>query len=353
MTQSTTVFDALPSGNVKAAMNAAGAKSSDLWMVPVKNLRTAPGFNVRQRTPAYEAKVAWLTGQMVANGYMREAPMSGYVVKENATDIIYITAGHRRFEAVHRAIEAGAAIERVPVITHPAGTSVEDLTVKLVTENSGEPLSPMEIAFVCKRLQGYGLDEKDISHRLGYTITYVKQLFELLAAPKPVRDMVEKGQVSATLASEVVRKKGKAAAQALADGVQKAREKGKTRATKKDVLPASEKAQPPTFDFLAHLRRQVEFSARTFGPGARSDGVVQHIAKELDEIRADPTDLIEWIDVVILALDGAWRAGYTPEQIVDALQAKQSRNESRTWPDWRTADPNKPIEHDRSIPQPT
>lgn len=347
MTQSTTVFDALPAGNVKAAMNAAGAKSSDLWMVPVKNLRTAPGFNVRQRTPEYEAKVAWLTGQMVANGYMREAPMSGYVVKENATDIIYITAGHRRFEAVHRAIEAGAAIERVPVITHPAGTSVEDLTVKLVTENSGEPLSPMEIAFVCKRLQGYGLDEKDISHRLGYTITYVKQLFELLAAPKPVRDMVEKGQVSATLASEVVRKKGNAAAQALADGVQKAREKGKTRATKKDVLPDSEKARPPTFDFLAHLRRQFDLCERTFGPESRCDGFV-HVVKPWNELWGDPTDGSDWIDVMLAAIDGAWRTGFTPEQIVSALQEQQLMNESRT--DWRTSDPDKTIEHDRAIP---
>lgn len=44
------------------------------------------------------------------------------------------------------------------------------------------------------------------------------------------------------------------------------------------------------------------------------------------------------------------RAGYTPEQIVAALVAKQEKNESRQWPDWRTAEPGKAIEHLRGEP---
>ena len=107
-------------------------------------------------------------------------------------------------------------------------------------------------------------------------------------------------------------------------------------------------AEPVAFDFAAHLARQAAWSARTFGPGSRAAGVVDHIRKELTEIEADPGDLKEWIDVVILALDGAWRSGATPAEIVAALAAKQEKNEGRSWPDWRTADPSKAIEHDRS-----
>lgn len=102
------------------------------------------------------------------------------------------------------------------------------------------------------------------------------------------------------------------------------------------------------FDILAHLQRQREFSERTFGPGARTAGVCDHIRKELKEIEANPVDLTEWIDVVILALDGAWRAGGSPQQIIDAIVAKQTKNEGRTWPDWRTVPADKAIEHDRS-----
>ena len=104
----------------------------------------------------------------------------------------------------------------------------------------------------------------------------------------------------------------------------------------------------PGFDLVAHLERQRAFSLKTFGPGARTLGVTDHISKELDEIRADPTDIREWVDVIILAFDGAWRAGWEPTEIVKAIVAKQAKNETRAWPDWRTADPNKAIEHDRS-----
>lgn len=99
------------------------------------------------------------------------------------------------------------------------------------------------------------------------------------------------------------------------------------------------------FDLLGHIRQQIDFSVRTFGPGDRTSGIVDHILKELREIEAAPGDTEEWIDVMILAIDGAWRSGATAEQIVETLRLKQLKNESRTWPDWRTAEPGKAIEH--------
>ena len=98
----------------------------------------------------------------------------------------------------------------------------------------------------------------------------------------------------------------------------------------------------------AYLAHQREWSLATFGPGDRLRGVLDHIRKELQEIEADPTDVNEWIDVVILALDGAWRAGWEPQEIIDAIVAKQARNEAREWPDWRTMSANEAIEHIRT-----
>lgn len=97
-----------------------------------------------------------------------------------------------------------------------------------------------------------------------------------------------------------------------------------------------------------HLAHQREWSERTFGPGPRTKGVLDHIRKELQEIEDDPSDLREWVDVVILALDGAWRAGWQPQEIINAIKAKQAKNEARTWPDWRTMSADQAIEHDRS-----
>jgi hypothetical protein len=103
---------------------------------------------------------------------------------------------------------------------------------------------------------------------------------------------------------------------------------------------------------VARIARQREFSEKTFGPGSRAKGVVAHIRKELAEIEADPTDVTEWVDVATLAFDGAWRAGYSPEEIAAAWDAKYARNVARIWPDWRTRSPDEPIEHDRSADRP-
>ena len=67
-----------------------------------------------------------------------------------------------------------------------------------------------------------------------------------------------------------------------------------------------------------------------------------------DDAAAGVPTLPEWVDVIILGFDGAWRSGATPEQIVAAIVEKQTKNEGRKWPDWRTADRGKAIEHDRS-----
>lgn len=101
------------------------------------------------------------------------------------------------------------------------------------------------------------------------------------------------------------------------------------------------------YDLIAHLFRQRRFSEKTFGPGVRTHGILDHIRKELAEIDADPMDLEEWVDVVLLALDGAWRIGAAPWVIAQAIEAKLSKNEQRNWPDWRTQPLHQAIEHVR------
>jgi len=81
-----------------------------------------------------------------------------------------------------------------------------------------------------------------------------------------------------------------------------------------------------------YVQRQEEWSSRTFGHGPRTLGVTRHIEKEIAEIRENPHDLSEWVDVVILALDGYWRHGGDPREIMKHLTAKQEKNFARQWP---------------------
>lgn len=111
-------------------------------------------------------------------------------------------------------------------------------------------------------------------------------------------------------------------------------------------------------DLKQHLIRQMAFSHATFGPGTRTNGVVDRIRKELAEVLEANGSADEWVDVVILGLDGLTRqlaycngARRDPETVADIassmIRGKQTRNEARQWPDWRTASADKAIEHVR------
>lgn len=99
---------------------------------------------------------------------------------------------------------------------------------------------------------------------------------------------------------------------------------------------------------VEYIKRQWAWSKETFGPALRTRGIIDHITKELREVEAKPHDLSEWVDIVILAMDGFWRHGGKPEDLLPAMQAKQDKNFARKWPDWRTVPEGKAIEHDRS-----
>lgn len=91
-------------------------------------------------------------------------------------------------------------------------------------------------------------------------------------------------------------------------------------------------------DFLDYISRQKSWSYQTFGEGFRTMGIASHIVTELLEVMDDmlkgefESAKEEWIDVVILGLDGAYRMGMTPQEIADLLESKQVKNLNRRWP---------------------
>lgn len=96
------------------------------------------------------------------------------------------------------------------------------------------------------------------------------------------------------------------------------------------------------YDYLA---RQQDWFLKTFGPGVRDEGMIKHIEKELKEIREAPGDVEEWVDVIILGIEGALRNAKSVDEVVRCLVMKQNKNIARDWPDWRKADIDQPIEH--------
>lgn len=115
-------------------------------------------------------------------------------------------------------------------------------------------------------------------------------------------------------------------------------------------------------DFQNLVHKAAAFSRATFGPGERTEGVIDHMTKEFKEILSEDTPggrAEEWVDEVILAIDGLTRAlqaddsnkslDWVASDAVAMITAKYNKNEMRNWPDWRTADPNKAIEHVKGV----
>ena len=96
----------------------------------------------------------------------------------------------------------------------------------------------------------------------------------------------------------------------------------------------------------ADLENVRKWSLETFGPGLRTKGIIDHIKREFLEIQERPESL-EWIDVIVLGFDGALRAGYEPQTVLDALKEKWAVNFKRKWPDWQNYSEDEAIEHVR------
>lgn len=242
-------------GGVKEIMKGLGASSSDLWKVPPKDLHVMENLNVRVQDKSYTTKVEAIAQSIMDEGFHPDQPI-GVFVHEGK---LYVSSGHRRRDAALLAIEKGADLEFVPVVVKPRSTSIQDLTAELVTANNGEPLTAYELACVCKRLVNFQWDTKKIASRLGISVTYADQLLTLMGAPMDLLALVHEGKMAAGTAHDLFKKHGAKVMEAATKAVDTAKEKGREKATAKDVEGAKlkralNKNDPTMFEVLRELR---------------------------------------------------------------------------------------------------
>ena len=287
-TKALTSFNAeLTQGPTRNAMKAAGASSRDLWMVDASLIVVIDGFNPRIHDDKYEQHVETIKNSMLQTGYDLSKPLTGYVGSDNK---IYLTDGHTRLTAYNRAIAEGLEATPLPVVPKDKGTSMEDLTIGLVVSNNGKPLTSYEIAIVCKRLSTtYHRTAKEIAAVLHISDKYVGQLLDLAAAPVAIREMVQNGEISASLAIEMLAKHKDGATEAIQAAVGKAGAAGKAKVTKRSTVSPEE----------LRLKREKKLAHRLFAAlellladKKIIEVIDEEIYKELDTIlfEANKTD---------------------------------------------------------------
>lgn len=213
----------------------------DFYFVDPQQLKIEPDYNVRDlSTPDAMDRLDELKRSIIANGV--RVPLE---VRLDGDDI-FIVAGHRRHAATMLAISEGHDIKAIPVIPEPKGRNDAERTLDLVVSNSGEPLAPLEMAEVVRRLLAFGWPEAQIAQRLGWkSIGTVKHYVDMLEMPAEVQGMVKRNEVSATTAVKEVRKNGATAAvETLREAKTIATEAGKTKVTDKSVKAVTQQRKP-------------------------------------------------------------------------------------------------------------
>ncbi len=207
---------------------------TDILMIDPAALQEEPGWNVRTPGPDLDAHVRWLADSIKEKG-VEEA-----LTIRMKGDVPVVKNGHCRLMAVRLAVSEGAEIKGIPCrIEDPRRVSEADSTLSMLLRNSGKPLTALETAEVIKRLLAYGWTVPDIAKKTGYSVTHVNNLLRLLASPSGIVDLVKEGSVSPTTALYVLNKEGgEQATDTLKEAVKTAKERGKARATKKDMDPA-------------------------------------------------------------------------------------------------------------------
>ncbi len=208
----------------------------DLYLLDPDLIKEDEGWNVRDDNEDLKAHIRHLADSIKEIGVQQ--PLTVYLRDGVPT----ITDGHCRLMAAKIAISEGAEIKTVPCRNEERTANEADRTLSMLTRNSGKPLTSLEASVVVKRLISFGWVISDISRKTGYTTSHIYNLIALASSPVEIQQMVSDGKVSATLATDTVRKQGETkAVETLKSAVEKASDSGKKKATKKHVEPGPAK----------------------------------------------------------------------------------------------------------------
>lgn len=206
---------------------------SDLYRLDPRKIQIKEGWNSREaQDPANANHVAELAASIKEVGVKR--PLVCYM-EEN---VVYVTDGHCRLQAVMHLIEQGVEIKTVPVLVSDRFANEADRIFDQVVLNSGKPLTPLEQAKVFKRLVDLGWQQKDIALKAGISGGRVSQLLELLILPNILQKYIIEGKASANFVLTVYKKHNQNVDKTIMElngAVTVAQEQGRKRAMPKDT----------------------------------------------------------------------------------------------------------------------
>lgn len=296
----------------------------DFFMVDPRKLSIDPTYNVRDlTTPEAREGLDELKAMVRADGV--QIPLVVRMVGDDLT----IVQGHRRHTVVMELIAEGEDIKAIPALAERKGVNDADRTFDLLLSNSGQPLAPLEIAEVVKRLINYGWTEAQIAQRRGWKSTQtVTNYLSMLEMPEKMKEHVKNGHVSATLAREITKTKdGEEADQVIRQQLEVRKANGKkAKVTRKAITRT-------LTDEERSARAKVPRDARAREAGEREPDPHQHAATEIagfwSLLDALKPHIAQLTDIANAAFDAGDPAASVPFELIQQIDTiyRQARGE--------------------------
>lgn len=207
-------------------------RGKDIFKVPLSRIIVEEDFN--RRSESSYGDIDGLADSIGAAGQAES--VKGH---RNPDGTWTLTAGHRRYLAMHRLVERTGKEQIVDIIK----TDAKDIVTRLIAqyvENVKEPTSDYDKAMIVDGLIKAGLKPKDVVARLGIAQPVVSKLMALLKTDESVQQALKKGKISggtvtkmrsAINANTELKNKGEALAKEVEEAVVAAEAEGKTKAT--------------------------------------------------------------------------------------------------------------------------
>lgn len=214
-----------PPASFKTMIKDGTIKRADAMKVRYSDIRVKEGFNLRDLDEEYDAGIQALASYILNGGTF---PALEVVALPDGSGV-EVVDGHRRYDALGRAIQRGAPIEWVSVVGFQ-GNEIER-RARIYTSNEGVKLRPLEAARGFKRFRGMGLDTEEIAALVHRSRPHIENYLVLADAEPDVQALVRGGTVSAEVAIDAVRQHGALAGEFLSGKVIQAKAAGKSKVT--------------------------------------------------------------------------------------------------------------------------
>lgn len=231
---------------------------NNIYMVDPCNIVIENGFNVRQ-----DFDIEELTEQIALMGVLNPISVIPFN-DENGVEKYRLVDGERRVRATLKAIENGADIARIKAIYLSKSSSIEELYIQQMMRNEGKRFSDYENGLLFRKIMEIGnYTQTEVAKKVSKNPGYISMCLSLLELAPDIQEKLAKNEISPSAVKTIVENTTDEQEQkfAVEEAIKNAEQKGKKKATAKDITDENITIAKDTKTVLKGLRLLLDYMA--------------------------------------------------------------------------------------------